>query len=428
MYNPSLLQSGFQGLIGLLQGNSPQVPVIGSPLTDSLSGIYVQDKHPIVTLDNIWMSAPDFNPNGCPKWVSGSNYALGVVVNYNGSLYQTLFALTGDTAPPPSDIMNWAPYVPFIPYLQRKMNQGVTNMISEVVKVFKLQDTAKAIIERQQLFRGGGSRNSAIVGDGSFVGFEILVQQAEALMVILDLIGLQFTQAQSLNIYCYHSSKESSAVYIIPVVTAGGGDFGWASFVAKLMYLVQNTAGTWIVGYFQNDLVAGNQAISRTWDCSAPPCGGCSDADLLMYNRWSRYTAFRNIKIPAEGLNGRSLPNTQYATYGSITNWGLNFSLTVRCDLTDFILYSKLLYSDAYAMQMTLEFIKLIASSTRINADMAQIKNQARAELNLEQKSTFINQYWDSMKALKADMSGFSDSCQPCDQRNNKKTAKWRSI
>ena len=428
MYNPTLLQSGFQGIVGLLQANSPQVPAITAPLTTSESGIFVQDKHPIVTLENIWQSCPDFNPNNWPSWVSMTSYAALTVVAYSGVLYQAINPVTSATNPS-ADPTNWSVYNPFSAFLQRKMNQGVTNMISEVIKIFKLQETAKAIIERQQLFRGGGSRNSAIVPDGSFVGFEILVQQAEALMLILDMIGLQFTQAQSLNIYIYHTSKESSAIYILPVTTAGASDFSWvATAAAKLMYLVQNTAGTWIVGYFEGDLIGGNQAISRTWDCTSPPCGGCSDADLLMYNRWSRYTSFRNIKIPPIGLNGRALPNTQYATYGGMTNWGLNFSMTVRCDLTDFILYSKFLYADAYAMQMTLEFMKLIASSTRINPDMAQIKNQARAELNLEQKSTFINQYWDSIKALKADMSGFSESCQPCDQKNNRKTAKWRSI
>ncbi len=113
------------------------------------------------------------------------------------------------------------------------------------------------------------------------------------------------------------------------------------------------------------------------------------------------------------------------AVFNSMTNWGLNFSLTVKCDLTDFILRSKKMYADTFAMQLALEFLKSIAQSTRVDVAMQQIKIQARAELNIDEKSTFINQYWDSIKSLKIDMSGFSKSCQPCDETNKRKTGRW---
>ena len=434
MYQPDLLRAGFSEVVGYLQANVPTIggipiPQITAPLTVSESGIYVQDKHPLVSLENIFAAAPDFNLSNYPVWISGSNYNKGVAVNDTlvGALYTANSALVNDVVAPSLDNANWTPFNPFQSYLLQKFNQSVTNLFSEVVKLFKLQDKGKAIIEKQQLFRGGGSRYTTIIGDGSFVGFEILTQQAEALIVQIDAIGLQFTQSQSLNFYLYHSANPGAPLKVIPVNTAANSNFVWSQVVNVIMqYLQQNTQGTYIAGYFQNDLINGNQAISKSWDCSSVPCSDCDGADLLMYNRWSRYTAFRNIKVPNAFLNGTALPNLNNAVYNSVTNWGLNFSLTVRCDLTDFILRSKFYYSDALAMQLCLEHLRSIAQSSRIETTLAQIKNQARQELNLQEKSTFINQYWNTVRALEADMSGFSNACQP--DNKSGKGGKWRTV
>lgn len=431
MYNPASLRAAFSGVVGILQSNLPQVPQINSPLIDSSSGIYVQDKHPLVSLENIWYAAPDFNANNYAAWVNGNAYAKGVATNDGGKLYQAINTLNPSTVAPHLDATNWVLFNPFQSYVQQKFNQAVTNLFSEVVKIFKLQDKSRAILERQQLYRGGGSKNSTVVGDDSFVGFEMLIQQAEALLVQIDAIGCQFTEAQDLEFYLYHTSKFDAPVTSQSIAVGGSSSFTWNDVVNFIMmYLNENTQGTYIIGYYQSDLTPGNQAITKDWDCSQVPCTSCDGSDLMMYNRWSRYTAFRNIKIPASGLDivNKTLPDLSKCQYGYISNWGMNFSLTVRCDLTDFIIYSKTLYADALAMQLALEFLKTIALSTRIDPAQAQIKNQARAELNLTEKSTFINQYWNTVRALKADMSGFSTSCQPSDGGKSGKKITWGSI
>jgi hypothetical protein len=45
--------------------------------------------------------------NGAAAWVSGSTYASGVQVTYNGGLYQALRALVNDTIAPSTDTTNW---------------------------------------------------------------------------------------------------------------------------------------------------------------------------------------------------------------------------------------------------------------------------------------------------------------------------------
>ena len=431
MYKPSVLRTAFAELVGILPSNLPQVPAIGAPLTVSDSGVYVQDKHNIVSLENVWYCAPDFNPNNYQSWVSGSNYARGIAVNYLGVLYISLAAILNDTTTPSTDPTNWALFNPFQAWLQQKYNQAVTNLFAEVIKMFKLQDKAKALLERQQLFRGGGSYRNTIIPSGNFVCFEVIVEQAEGLMVSIDQIGAQFTIKQALNIYVYHSSQLSAPIKTISIQTAGtsNGDFVWNDTPGTdLVYMDFNSVGSYFIGYFEADLVNGNSAISRDWDCNSAPCASCDGSDVIMYNRWSRYTAFRNIKITSAGLNGLAFPNLNNAAYDSNTNWGLNFSLTVRCDLSNFIVYSKFQYTDAFAMQLCLELMRSIATSTRVNPALDQIKNIARSELNVDEKSSFINQYWDSVRSVKIDMSNFSKSCQPCDTDGNRKKMTFRSI
>ena len=77
MYQPDLLRAGFSEVVGYLQANVPTIggipiPQITAPLTVSESGIYVQDKHPLVSLENIFAAAPDFNLSNYPVWISGS--------------------------------------------------------------------------------------------------------------------------------------------------------------------------------------------------------------------------------------------------------------------------------------------------------------------------------------------------------------------
>lgn len=427
MYNIATLRAAFLSQVGILQSDIPQVPKISAPLTISNTGVYVQDKHPLVSLQNIWYSAPDFNPNNWYSWVSGSDYVSGSVVNVSGSLFQALNNLTNDTVSPPSDSTNWIAYNPFQSWLLQNYNQAVSNLFAEVVRRKKLSHMGKAIMERQQLYRGGGNLSKTIISEGAAVGFEITIQSAEGLLVIIDMLGIQATYAQPDMKYYLYSSTVHAPLNQWDEAIASPTTFTWvelndggspSSLNAIMKYLAQNTQGTYFIIYYQDDLLG--QAISKEWDCSSAPCYGCDGANTMMYNTWSRYVTMRSIKVPASALDtDRNLFDTSKIIYGTNTNWGLNLSLTVRCDLTDFIIYSKNLYTDVLAYQLSKEFLMKIAQSARINPNESQIQTKASADLDPKFPGSWINDYNDAVDALNLDMSGFSKVCMPCD--NTKK-------
>jgi len=475
MFEPKTLQTNFKNLIGVRQPDDPTIPQLPSSLTTSNSGIFVEDKNPLATTDNMWYSSPNFNPSVYPQWVSGSNYAISTPIYDLGILYISLSALTNDTIHPASDTNNWVIWNPFVDWIQRKINQGISNLFLEVARRKKLLNMGKAILERQQLYRGGGSIYDKIIPEGRFLGFTLDIEQAEGLWVYIDQIGIQLTDAQtSMRFYLYHTDFDQP-VGVWEINIAYGNSFVWtdlnesipfqsgldwsigqitlyldiyyeanATFtgysgdpstdttnwteVSKpaenciLKYLSQNTSGSYIFGYYEDDLSSGNRALSKTWNCAVAPCIGCSGIDISWYNQWSRYTTFRNIQVPSIGLNeDRSLFDLRYMTWGSLTNWGLNFSLTVRCNLTDFVSKQKFLFSDALAMQICKEFLEAIAKGVRIGPNPQQTKLSAIADLDRKAPAAWILEYDKAIEALNLDLSGFSNACMPCEDENSGK-------
>lgn len=427
MYDPKTLQTVFQSLVGVRQSNTPGVPLILPPLSLSTTGKYVDDKNPLASTENMYYSAPNFDVNVYPNWSTGSNYPSGSIVSSIGIIYIANNNLTNDTMPPASDTINWSVYNPFNNWISQKVNQAIPNLFDEIFKRKKLLHMGKAILERIQLFRGGGNSNTPIVGKGRFVGFSIVPEQAEALWVYLDKVGLQASGANpSMAFYLYHSEQDDY-IYKWTLNMGGARTFNWTSLLDNssppkenciMKYLSQNTSGTYYFGYYENDLV-GN-AYSRNFDCSTSPCPGCDGQDVRLYNQWSRYTTLKNIQVPSTALmSDKSLFDTSKITYGERTNWGINLSLTVRCNLTDFISYNPSLYSEAIAMQTCKEFLEAIANGIRLGPSPAQTKLSAISALDPKAPGNWISSYNDSIEALNIDLSGFSKSCMPCEE--NKK-------
>lgn len=424
MYDVTTLQTAFESLVGIRQPNIPGVPTLSAPLTISLSGIYADDKNALVTTENIYYSSPNFDPTVYPVWGSGNTYLTGSKVSNLGILYIALSDLVNDLTSPPNDPTNWDVYNPFQIWMQQIYNQAVSNFFSSVFTKKKLLRMAKVILERQQLYRGSGSIHNKIIPEGRFVGFEILPQQAEGLWVYIDEVGFQGNAANpNMKFYLYHSDQAAAiASWVIPIASAK--TFQWSDLKSGstlnciMKYLKFNTSGVYYFGYYEEDIV-GN-ALSKDWNCSSYPCVGCDGVDISYYNQWSRYTTFRNIQVPSSALESdRTLFDTSRISYGSLTNWGMNLSITVRCNLTDYIIYNKLLFADAFATQIAKELLEKIAKGIRIGPSPAQTKVSAISDLDEKSPGNWIKKmggYEDTINALNIDMSGFSKSCLPCDE------------
>jgi hypothetical protein len=432
MYSPSLLKEGFVSIVGILDSNYPQIPLVQAPLSISLTGINVQDKHPLVTLENIWYAAPDFDSNNWNLWVSLSDYVVGNQVSYNSMIWVCIHDISGSSTTPEDDATNWEQYFPFQVWLQQKYNQSITNLFAEVVKRKKLHSLGKSLLDRVQLYRGSGSKYNEIIGDGSLVGFQIAIQSAEGLQCLIDSVGIQLSESQeNLDLYLYNSSQEG-AVGVWKLDPIAGYTFSWDELKDEdgelnciLKYRQYDSSSLYYICYYQNDLL-GN-ALSKDWDCQTP-CYGCTGNDVQLFNLWSQYTTFRNIKVPPAGLReDRTLFDTKKIIYNTNTNWGLNFSMTVKCDITETILYMKNQFADAFAYQLAKEFLSSIAKNPRLNPYNDKIQSMAEADLDPKYPGNWYSkEYEDAIESVEVDLSGFNKACLPCN--SDKKKIRWGTV
>lgn len=429
MFNPPLIQATFQGLVGLLQPNDPNVPQIptGNALLTSNTGLYMQNIHPLASLENLFYAAPDFTIYKWAAWISGAAYVANNVVNYtDGNLYKCILAVTGTTAPP-ADATHWVLYRPFIDWLTQFYTQASTNYIGEVVQRKKLLKMGKALIEKQEIYRGYGNQNNLIVGLGRAVGFELKPAPVDGLLMQIDQIGIQLSAVQTeLNLYLYHSSQ-LAPITVFHVANIGRQNFDWQALSNCILGFKTHgtdTSGVYYLVYYEADLTG--QAVAKTWDFTSAPCIGCDSVNAAAYNKWSKYTRIRTIEVAAQYLDpARNLFDINYISYNTNSNFGLNLTVTVRCDLTQRIVDTRLLFGDGFAKQLAYEALKVIAYSGRINPYNDKVNKMAMADLDPKISGAYICEWDEAVDAANMDLTGFSQSCMPED---NTKNITWGSV
>jgi hypothetical protein len=172
-----------------------------------------------------------------------------------------------------------------------------------------------------------------------------------------------------------------------------------------------NTEGVFYLGYFEDDLQG--QAIRREYNFVKGACISCNHYNFEAFNKWSKYVTIRPFSVPASALTGTNLFSGQSIQYDLASNFGINVSLTVYCDMTEFFILNKALFADAYAMKTASLLLKEIAYSTRMTAISDKNRAIAMADLDQSSPSAWIQEYLTELKALAIDFSGLSSKCLP---------------
>ena len=90
MVRSSDIQNKLLHLIGWQQNYDTSDLKISEALTVSETGLYFQQVHPLLTLQNMACIAPDFKNTDFEEYDSEKEYAKGNVVKYNTELYRAI--------------------------------------------------------------------------------------------------------------------------------------------------------------------------------------------------------------------------------------------------------------------------------------------------------------------------------------------------
>jgi len=428
MYNVRQLQACFANLVGFKQPNDPNYPKLSPALTTSTSGKFVQNSHALCSMENIYNIGPEFNLYEYPDWVPTNDYFTGDYTKYEGVVYKYLMDVEGD---PGNELPGTLPDVwkvanPFEDWLIDLYNGSVANLVSSLLEFKKLNNVGRSLIESTELFTGFGMLEDKVVKRGRFCGFQIATTKAKSLLVRIDRIGFQCDTVQEVTFYLYHSSQvDPLGTFTVNITRANS--FSWAVVQDCMLSYIKgnlNSDGCFYLGYYEDELEG--QAIFRDGNLMQP-CFSCGNSDVRLFNMWSKHMEIQSIVVLPAGINeDRTLFDERKIGYQYYQNFGINLSLTVLCDLTEFFCTNSAIFADCLTMQICLDILQQIAFNTRMNAISDKTKALAMADLDINLKSgSFKAEYIKMLMALDYDFSGFDSTCLPCNTRKGISYHAW---
>lgn len=386
MYNISLVNDGLFGLIGWNDTNdSTTYPVLEADLLVSRSGLKVQEEHPLLTPENIYHIMPE----------------------EAGNIDSVILSR----------------------FIRERTKASANRLLRQVITAKKTEKITKSIFENLKIFNGAGRLKDTIIKKSRFVGLELNLKRFENITAKIERIGLQFTQIQTnLNIYIFHSSQEQP-IHTETITTTKNNSFEWITPATPiyLNFFNENydTSGVFYIGYFEDDI--SGQAINKDIDFSQPfkvcnTCGGSKDG----YNTINQYIKIYPFEVQNSDLNGLDLWDIQNNRFINNRNFGLNLALSMRCDLTNFILRNEDILSNALSKQIALDFLWEYANTIQTSGAAEKLKQHAQiALMNSEGNAGSMQRELNELiKGLNFDFSNLGSPCLP----SSKKGISLRSI
>lgn len=440
------IQDKLLHLIGWEQNYDTSDLKISDALTVSESGLYFQQIHPLLTLQNMACIAPDFKNMNFEKYNAEKSYSKGNVVEYDEKLYKALQKALNKQ--PDIESEYWVETNPFSEWLESKTKASIQKAIARYCNEKIAQGTYKTLCENKTLFDGTGRLVDVVKNRKNLVGFEIVPVRAKGVTTKINKIGLQFTEPGEYTLYLMHSSMEAP-IKVIKLNKIRRNSIEW--FSLNDIYLPyqsedNDAGGSWYLCYFQSELPEESQAIRKDKDWSKEPCNSCSRKEYMAWMAWSKYIEVHpffvneelietgsfsddfNDDFEKQALRLWDVENNQY-TYDN--NYGLNLELTISCDITDFIIEQRMLFQDIIAKQVAVDMLREFAYNANvrtnrhsINASRLDILYEIDGDSSSMKKSGLSYQLDMAFKAIKLSTEGIDRVCLPC--KNN--GIKYRTV
>lgn len=408
------------GLIGWRQAYDTSTLVIADSLTQSESGLYYQDSHPLLTLTNVASLAPDFANTHWQEYDIKKSYKKGSVVRYtDGVLYKAVSDIPANR--PPMEDRRWLGTFPFSEWLEAKTRAYVQKAITRYYNERMAKGTARSVLESKTLFDQAGRLTDTEAYGHKLVGMEIVPVRSNGVVTQIDKIGLQFNAPCYITLYLMHSSQAAPLRTAQLHYAKSGGSLQWLT-LEEPMYLpyVSNdtdAGGSYYLVYEQD---ADARAIIKNRDWSAAPCNACSRTEYTSYLAWSKWLEVHPFEVVDGAYTLGEMWDLEDNSYTYKSNHGINLSVSVVCDLTDFIVKHRLEFADLILKSVTVDFLREFVYNPNVRTNRNSL-NVSKPDLmmqldgNPEFGRVGLSAELDkAYKALNFNFAGINRVCQPC--------------
>lgn len=374
MYNAALLQTAFANLVGWRQNPDP----LGWQLTDlmtSSSGLFFNDVHPMLTIENLASIAPEFDLIEATDGARDIAFNLWLKQKTEAALLQVVDSWFADK--------------------------------SEVL-------TARNLLSRNDLFNVTGNITEVEVLTSGVVGLEVVPARSKSVVVTVERIGIQLDTNQTFFIKLFQSGVLGE-VQSVEVVYTGSGAVQWVDVNWSL-----DGEGAYYILYDQSALFGNyiNGIQDFTFD----------NAGMIAFptGRFFGATAFSSSEADFAEL--WDLSTNEYTL---ATNYGLNMTTNVQCDYTSFLISQKDLFKTALSYQVGMNLLRELAfnPNSKVNRNESNITRsqilfeidgdtQGRSDFSVMSKLKAV------LKSIQFDESSIDKLCLPC----RKKGVRYTSI
>jgi hypothetical protein len=307
---------------------------------------------------------------------------------------ETLYALMREK----SDDPNMISEAQFNEELTRTRSYSITELLNSTLVTLG----NKQIVQQTTVYNSNGRVNQ-VIKSGRFVGAAFDMRDSKSIVTALDGISLCVTDAQSIDLYIYHTSQPNKIMAQITVTVSADGVAQWTATTETLYNdsLEVNGEGIYIIGYYEDDLIG--QALGTTQLKGFNSCTSCGATGN--YKKFSNYVrVYGVVGTPAATRN--EMPEMRNSN--STITFGLNFKFRVICDITSVLVSSKDIFAYPLQLHAAKKWLQRILTSTNVNGEVyraaEKVDEVMRAQVDM--------MYEEAIKDLKRNLSGLDFPCQ----------------
>lgn len=405
MYNVATLHTELASLVGWRKDNDPSATLnpMGDMLTAS-SGLFFNDEHPLLTTRNLASLAPDFSEYTYTAWAADTTYVKGDIATSGGNYYVSIANANLNNAV--SSTTHWRQTTPFNEWLRNKTLGGITQAINDWINAKFDNRTAKNLLQRKTVLKSPGSEIELANNMRDYCGWYIVPTPQDGIVFTIDRIAIQMQDSAStvLNLY---KNGGTTAVETLTITGDGTSDVIWSDAGWEL------EAGNF---YY---LAFDQSALEST------PINSIANMDKTSW-AWSRFPGilpYAEISAFTHAGPGQSGWSDVSGIVRNDTNYGLNMSVSARCDYSQFIIDQGSLFAHAICKRVAINFLRELSynAEARINRNLENL-DPLSIKIDLDghpngRKAGLSLEYDKVIQSITFDQKGISGECLPCKKR-----------
>jgi len=312
--------------------------------------------------------------------------------------------------------------LPLATYLDQVETDAISSVLNRIVEEKQIGGYGKTIASNDVIYEVG-TKVSNITNESRFCGVMFEVSLDTGVRATINRIGLYLTAAVTdLDLYLYHSSQESS-VATFQFTSTSANSFSWNEIRRTLDYDDGTiTGGTWYIGYYQDDL-ATQTAQAVQYNAMNWLHGYCNQCGATSSKYNVQYKSIRSRLL----MQGFYVPAAQVPAVGTMfdpaiviktnnNNYGFNFNITIGCDLTQFWKDNRRSFKNVIGMAVAMRILEDMKFSSQINNMEESIKIMIVRDLEgaADTNNPPLNEKLASaIEAINLDMGNVGTDCLP---------------